>query len=129
MRPAGRTMKTALQFPGAPLLNIFVERELRDYFVLRAFAKSGVEDLLAQAEADRTISVPAAPPAAVENHRVRFSGYFSKTEAQALSKIRAAFPGDRLPDNLLVRAAVRAAQPDMLRAHLAAIQAEDRRRI
>ena len=86
-------------------------------------------ELLAQAEADRTISVPAAPPAAVENHRVRFSGYFSKTEAQALSKIRAAFPGDRLPDNLLVRAAVRAAQPDMLRAHLAAIQAEDRRRI
>ncbi|MEI8294978.1 MAG: hypothetical protein WCG04_00440 [Alphaproteobacteria bacterium] len=59
--------------------------------------------------------------------RVRFSGYFSDAENEALKTIRTAFAGDRLPDNVIVRAAVRAADPAALRSHFAAIFAEDRR--
>lgn len=59
--------------------------------------------------------------------RVRFSGYFSDAENDALKTIRTAFAGERLPDNVIVRAAVRAADPSALRAHFAAIFAEDRR--
>jgi hypothetical protein len=59
--------------------------------------------------------------------RTRFSGYFSEAESQDLTRIRAAFAGERLADNVIVRASIRAAKPDALKEHIEAILAEDRR--
>lgn len=59
--------------------------------------------------------------------RVRFSGYFSEVESHNLTQIRCAFAGERLADNVIVRAAIRAATANTLRDHINDINVEDRR--